>query len=238
MLRYHVAVNLNNLFKLLMLGKLLRGGGGFGGGGSPGRPSRGKLVMILIIGGFIFWQYMQKQKAARPTRETDSRQTDARSPQNDRPTPTRPPAVQINPGRLDPVPSNTPVENPGRLGNPSATPSISGDGGIGKLYQNKQSNVIVTAGGTIAKILPDDNDTTDGSSRHQRFLVRLASGDTVLIAHNIDLTAPIPAKEGDVITFKGEYEWTDRGGVVHWTHRDARGRHEDGWIEHAGKRYE
>lgn len=237
-------MNLNNLFKLLLLGKLLRGRGGFGGGRSPQRRSGGmSVVMIIIVIGIVFWQYSQKQKATRPTHESDSRQTDSRTAQDDRPTRTNPPAVQINPGRLDPVKPDAPVENGGsgtsvNLERDRPSPTITGDGGIGKLYRERKSNVIVTTGGTIAKILPDDNETADGSSRHQRFLVRLVTGDTILIAHNIDLTERIPAKEGDVIKFKGEYEWTDKGGVVHWTHHDPRNRHEDGWIEHAGKRYE
>jgi len=41
--------------------------------------------------------------------------------------------------------------------------------------------------GTATRILSDDND----GSRHQRFILRLASGQTVLIAHNIDLAPRI-----------------------------------------------
>ncbi len=44
--------------------------------------------------------------------------------------------------------------------------------------------------------------------------------------------------QGDRVTVKGEYEWNERGGLIHWTHRDPRSAHEDGWIEHANVRYE
>ena len=89
--------------------------------------------------------------------------------------------------------------------------------------------------GIVERILRDDS----SGSRHQRFLVRTATGVTVLIAHNIDLAPRVASlREGDRVTFNGEYEWNDKGGVIHWTHHDPAGRHEGGWIRHAGKTYQ
>jgi hypothetical protein len=102
------------------------------------------------------------------------------------------------------------------------------------LYANKQSDIVVETRGEVIKLLADD---TEGS-RHQKFIMQLSSGHTVLISHNIDLAPRINAlKKYDTIKIKGEYEWSERGGVIHWTHHDPAGRHEDGWIEHQGKRY-
>ena len=87
----------------------------------------------------------------------------------------------------------------------------------------------------VEAILPDDNE----GSRHQRFIIRLASGNTVLVVHNIDLAPRIDSlREGDRVLVKGEYEWNDRGGLIHWTHHDPRNRHEGSWIDHSGFRYQ
>ncbi len=93
----------------------------------------------------------------------------------------------------------------------------------------------IEGGGVVAKVLPDDNK----GSRHQRFIVRLSTGDTILIAHNIDLAPRVaPLDAGDTVTFSGEYVWNPQGGVVHWTHHDPQGRHVDGWIRRNGKTFQ
>jgi hypothetical protein len=89
--------------------------------------------------------------------------------------------------------------------------------------------------GTVVRILPDDND----GSRHQRFILRLASGRTLLIAHNIDLAPRIPGiREGDTVEFHGEFRSNPEGGVIHWTHHDPQGRHPGGWLRHRGRTYQ
>ena len=105
---------------------------------------------------------------------------------------------------------------------------------VSSAYQARTSNVQVRSIGTVIKILADDNK----GSRHQKFIVKLASGQTVLIAHNIDLARRINSINiGDSIEFYGEYEWNAKGGVVHWTHHDPAGRHKDGWLKHNGVLY-
>lgn len=104
-----------------------------------------------------------------------------------------------------------------------------------RAYQQRQSNVQVRGSAAVSRLLPDDND----GSRHQRFILQLSSGKTLLIAHNIDLAPRIPALQvGDVVEFYGEYEWNNLGGVVHWTHHDPGGRHVGGWLRHEGRTYQ
>ena len=91
------------------------------------------------------------------------------------------------------------------------------------------------ARGPSSRILADD---TEGG-RHQRFIVRLASGQTLLIAHNIDVAPRVEGLvEGDSVAFRGVYEWSEEGGTVHWTHHDPDGAHAPGWIRHEGRTYE
>ena len=100
-------------------------------------------------------------------------------------------------------------------------------------YPAQRSDVQMTGAGVVLRLLSDDND----GSRHQRFILRLADGQTVLVAHNIDLAPRLEAiARGDTVRFNGEYEWNENGGVIHWTHRDPTGRHLAGWLEHDGRK--
>ena len=69
-------------------------------------------------------------------------------------------------------------------------------------------------------------------------ILTLNSGHTLLLAHNIDLAPRVPAKVGDSVHFRGEYEYSKQGGVIHWTHDDPRGKHMDGWIKLKGETYQ
>jgi hypothetical protein len=102
-------------------------------------------------------------------------------------------------------------------------------------YNNHKSDVQVQGIGTVVRILSDD---TKGS-RHQKFILKISSGQTILIAHNIDIAPRINLiSNGDQVQFYGEYEWNKKGGVVHWTHKDPNGYHVGGWLKHKGKTYQ
>ena len=102
-------------------------------------------------------------------------------------------------------------------------------------FEEGKSDVQVEGSGTVIKILSDDND----GSRHQRFILRLDSGQTLLITHNIDLAPRLSSlREGDAVAFNGVYEWNSKGGVIHWTHHDPNNHHVTGWLQHNGKTYQ
>jgi hypothetical protein len=113
------------------------------------------------------------------------------------------------------------------------TESTSGELTPEKAAAEQISGVMMEVTGTVSRVLSDDNE----GSRHQRFILELASGHTLLIAHNIDLARRVPVATGDRVAVRGQYEWNERGGVLHWTHHDPAGRRAGGWIEHEGRRY-
>jgi len=98
---------------------------------------------------------------------------------------------------------------------------------------NTSAQFWVGFNGKIVKNLKDDL----SGSRHQKFLVSPTSGITLLVAHNIDLASRVPINKGDSISLYGRYEWNNRGGVMHWTHHDPKGKKKGGWIKANGKMY-
>lgn len=116
-----------------------------------------------------------------------------------------------------------------------ALPLWANDAIIADLFNRHASDVQVQGQGQVIKILSDD--LVD--SRHQKFILRLSSGQTLLVAHNINLAPRINTlQKGDTVRFNGEYEWNAKGGVIHWTHLDPRGNHSHGWLKHKGTTYQ
>lgn len=104
-----------------------------------------------------------------------------------------------------------------------------------RAFKNGQSDLQVQGQGVVVKVLRDD---TKGS-RHQKFIIEASPGQSVLVAHNIDLAPRLEGlKKGDTVEFYGEYEWNAKGGIIHWTHRDPKGYHASGWLKYKGRTYQ
>lgn len=120
---------------------------------------------------------------------------------------------------------------------PRATPapSLSDNAAIARAFANHARDIRVDGSGSVSRVLSDDNQ----GERHQRFLVLLPTGQSILIVHNIDIAPRVDnLRVGDEIEFEGEYVWNERGGLVHWTHHDPSRRHRPGWVKHAGHVYQ
>lgn len=75
-------------------------------------------------------------------------------------------------------------------------------------------DIYLTTEGTVAEVLPDD---TVGVP-HQRFIILTATGQTLLIVHNIDRGNQLDIVVGDKIQVEGTYVWNRHGGIIHETH--------------------
>ncbi len=122
---------------------------------------------------------------------------------------------------------------PGSAEPPSAVDVQAGEQAVLDFFENRRSGDMVSVEGIIDRVLADDND----GSRHQRFILRLESGHTLLVAHNIDIALRVPLQPGERARVRGQYEWSGPGGVLHWTHHDPGGNRPGGWIEVDGGRY-
>ena len=141
-------------------------------------------------------------------------------------------AQSQSPDKSDAVAANTFSNQSTAAQNRSSDKS---DEAIANAFANRISNLQVSGQGIVIKVLPDDN----SGSRHQKFILKLTNGQTLLVAHNIDLAARVSELiEGDSIVFNGQYEWNEKGGVLHWTHRDPNGSHPSGWLQHQGQTYQ
>ena len=103
-------------------------------------------------------------------------------------------------------------------------------------FHNHQSNVEVTADGTVVRLLPD---RTSSTGTHEQFIVKLSSGDiTVEVEHNISIAPRVPVAVGDQVIVHGEYVWNAQGGLIHFTHHDPQGTHEGGYVQDKGTTYD
>ena len=126
-------------------------------------------------------------------------------------------------------------QSPSGSGDYSQSTSGTIDPKLAEAIEKRRSSVWVSGSGTVERVLSDDTNPP----RHQRFIIRLSTGQTLLVAHNIDLAPRVAdLMVGTDITFRGEYEWNDRGGVIHWTHHDPRGRKAGGWLDYRGRKYQ
>lgn len=115
-----------------------------------------------------------------------------------------------------------------------APPAATGGAAVRALHAAGGSGEVVEVAGEVRKTLSDDLE----GSRHQRFILDVGEGATVLVSHNIDLAPRIDGlRAGDRVSLRGQYEWNEKGGVIHWTHHDPGGRRPGGYIEHEGRTY-
>lgn len=78
---------------------------------------------------------------------------------------------------------------------------------------------------------------TNTHRMHEAFNAQTAAG-SVEIVDNVGIAPRVPVQPGDSIQVRGEMVHDPgRMPVVHWTHHDPDGRHQDGFIRYQGRVY-
>lgn len=105
---------------------------------------------------------------------------------------------------------------------------------VAAAQNNRQSHVVVTCTLPVKRMLRPD----EKGEKHEKFLLQVSNGTTILVAHNTSRAPSVPLSAGDIVTVHGEYIWNAKGGVIHWTHKSDTPRHEGGYIDFKGQRYQ
>jgi len=103
----------------------------------------------------------------------------------------------------------------------------------GNSWGKRDSGQWIEGSGFVRRLITDDIE----GARHQRFVLDIPGGQTLLIAHNIDIAPRLPVGLGDKVRFRGLYEYNALGGLVHWTHHDPHGTEEGGWVRFRDREY-
>jgi hypothetical protein len=95
--------------------------------------------------------------------------------------------------------------------------------------------------GSVVKILPND---TSGL-KHEKFMFQISdgldgkyNGKIVVVAHDISMAPFVPIQIGSKLEIKGDFISNANPMVLHWTHKDDKHVHPDGYIILDGKIYQ
>jgi hypothetical protein len=120
----------------------------------------------------------------------------------------------------------------------TSTTDTTSNAAVYDAWRAHRSYVQVTATGSVARVL---GTRVGPSGAHTGFLLHLrgseGGGLTVRVETNVDITGPIAVQAGDDVAVRGEYIYDPRGGIIHYTHHDPRGRHPGGYVRVGGRVY-
>lgn len=207
----------------------------------------GTVIVLLGVGAYLSRQYpwigRMLESAMRVTTGVGSSAAPSQPPGSSQqfpaPAPASPNARDRSSGRATP-PAGPKVDGslvirdvPADSGTAGSN-DPSGEAELRRLFREKANEVWVQAEGVVDRILPDDT----MEPRHQQWIMRFPAGHTIKIAHNIDIAQRVPIREGAAVRLRGQYMWSEQGGVVHFTHKPKYGNRAGGWVEADRKRYE
>lgn len=118
--------------------------------------------------------------------------------------------------------------------NSSLNSQVSDDSQIINAVRNRRNAFFVEGAHLkVFQILPEDHNGLP----HQKWMATLSNGSRVMIVYNLDMGEAVPLKVGDEFSVGGQFIWTKKGALVHWTHEDPRKNRPDGYVIYNGRNY-
>lgn len=192
-------------------------------------------VIVALLGGGVGYEIVTDDSPKEPAQIESTVERPAESAERSVPKSAAPKSVVVTPSKPESVKSES-------VKSESAKPAVA-RGETQKIvvksspaksverkrcvFASFRDGEWVTGWGTVKKILPDDT----VPPCHQRFLLVDPTGETLLVANNIDRWQRLgDLHVGDIVEFKGEFKDTERGYLVHWTHPDTSRRRPGGYV--------
>lgn len=111
---------------------------------------------------------------------------------------------------------------------------VTDDSALVDVMASQRNAYYVEAGNLqVTKILPEDHQGLP----HQKWVARTSTGDSIVVIYNLDMGPKVPLKVGDHFAVGGQFIWSQRGPLIHWTHDDPRKNRPDGYVYHNGLVY-
>jgi hypothetical protein len=105
---------------------------------------------------------------------------------------------------------------------------------VEKAFYDKQSDLMVEVTGEVVRVVRP----VKGNEGHQEFQLRLPNGQLLLVVRNTRAGDRVPLEASDQVTVRGNYRWSELGGVIHGAQRDYSLGRMHGWVELDGKKYD
>ena len=78
-------------------------------------------------------------------------------------------------------------------------------------WSNRNSNLVVEIEGRVVRLLPEQ----EFYGRQQQFLIKLENGHQLKVSHDLEFSSGVPVKVSSQVRLKGEYDWSEGGGIIH-----------------------
>ncbi len=99
---------------------------------------------------------------------------------------------------------------------------------IAFLFKQQRGGKVVNSIGRIVKVLDQAKNPST-----QLILLRLNSGQKLLVQHNLEKSQPISGlKAGEVLEFKGLYKWNNKGGLILNTFESVDNPKQSGYLKY------